>query len=264
MFTFYQLKMSLTLIILISIINTAYGSDFPLREKYKGIPIISTSELAKILDEIIVVDVRSELEYNVAHIKDAKRIPVSTKKFEQKLGKIRTKDDSKKIVFYCNGHTCSKSYKATKRAIDGGFKNVFAYDSGIFEWMISQPDQAVFLGKTPVNTQKIISKPEFIGHMLSFNEFKARAKNPQTVVIDIREHFQKIGAKEKLSNQFKILRIPQDKFLKNVISKGTMKDKHLLIYDQVGKQIRWIHYYLKENGYQNFHFLKTGIEGIKS
>ena len=42
--------------------------------------------------------------------------------------------------------------------------------------------------------------------------------------------------------------IPLDVFIPNFVAKGEGKDKTILIYDQVGKQVRWLMYYLEDQG----------------
>ena len=53
-----------------------------------------------------------------------------------------------------------------------------------------------------------------------------------------------------------------DKFIPNFVQKKVNQDKHLFIFDQVGKQVRWLEYYLVENGYQNYTFLKGGATSV--
>lgn len=40
------------------------------------------------------------------------------------------------------------------------------------------------------------------------------------------------------------------------------QDKDLLIFDQVGKQVQWLEYYLMEYGYKNYWFLKDGATKV--
>jgi len=41
-----------------------------------------------------------------------------------------------------------------------------------------------------------------------------------------------------------------------------MKDKQLVIFDQVGKQVLWLMYYLEDKGYKNYYFLKGGATSV--
>ncbi len=114
------------LLLLIFIFTTnvfASEHDFPLRAKYPQSPYISTDDLKAELNDCLVFDVRSEFEYKVIHIKDSIHVPIASTLFTQILKKNQAKNPGKKIVFYCNGHTCAKSYKAEVKARKAGIKS---------------------------------------------------------------------------------------------------------------------------------------------
>ncbi|NIQ96950.1 MAG: rhodanese-like domain-containing protein, partial [Desulfuromonadales bacterium] len=117
--------------------------------------------LAENRNEYLVVDVRSDIEYGVVHINNAVNVPVAHGGFVAKLAKLRERHASQPIAFYCNGHTCAKSYKASVKAMDAGFKNVYCFDAGIYEWVRNHPEQATLMGETPAATEKLISKAAF-------------------------------------------------------------------------------------------------------
>ena len=52
------------------------------------------------------------------------------------------------------------------------------------------------------------------------------------------------------------------KNLPNFVEKKVKRDKTLLIFDQVGKQVRWLEYYLVANGYKNYYFLAGGATSV--
>lgn len=230
--------------------------EFPLRKDYPGVPYIGTEELNREYDDVIIVDVRAQSEYDVVHINKALHIPIAVSTFDASLEKARAKDGSEKIVLYCNGHSCKKSYQATESAMKAGFKNVFAYDAGIFDWITAHPEKGILLGESPVPVEKIISKEAFERRLLSYEDFKAKAGDPSSVVIDIREPLQR----EKLLELPREKNIPFDRLV-NLLGEGKFKDSQLLCYDAVGKQVDWLQYYLEKNGYTNYFFLKKGVEG---
>lgn len=92
---------------------------------------MTTGELAREYENRIIVDVRSKMEFEVIHVEKAVHIPVSTARFTRDLAAVREKGGSVPIAFYCNGHSCAKSYEAAEQAREAGFQNVFAYDAGI-------------------------------------------------------------------------------------------------------------------------------------
>jgi rhodanese-related sulfurtransferase len=78
-----------------------------------------------------VVDARSRVEYEEAHIPGAISIPAS--KIAAVLPK-RIKDRSHGLIFYCNGPKCTKSQKAARAAISLGYRNVLEYNEGMPGW----------------------------------------------------------------------------------------------------------------------------------
>ena len=90
-----------------------------------------------------MVDARVANEYAEAHIKGAISIPYKEKSaksadFDGKmdrwdLSKLPA-DKNANIVIYCNGPECWKSYKASKTAVDDGYKHVYWFRGGFPEW----------------------------------------------------------------------------------------------------------------------------------
>jgi rhodanese-related sulfurtransferase len=240
----------------------ALAADFPGREKFPDVPYIISEALFEAYEAkaAVIVDVRSTIEYNVIHPVNALHIPVSKMDFVKKVKELRAANAGKKIAFYCNGTTCFKSYIATQKAQQAGISNVFAYDGGIPEWVMVYPDKTLLLGKIVTDPEKqVIPKSEFKKKTLAFEDFKAAAKNGGGVVVDARDAMQRA---QELPGMGKTLKIPLDTFIPNFVEKKKNQDKPLFIFDQVGKQVRWLEYYLVENGYENYYFLKGGATAV--
>ena len=239
------------------------GEEFPGRthKKYKNVPYIELEDLKKQLDDVIVVDARSRFEFETLKIKNAVNIPVALKTFQDEVVKLRAKSD-KALVFYCNGHTCMKSYKAAKAAMKAGVDNVFAYDAGIFEWAKAYPNEAELLGKSPVDTRDILSKKQFKSRLLNPDKFSELATDDPSnvIVLDIRDKYQRAGIgffpiQERWTSLNKM-----DKVY-SYIRKAKKKGKALFIYDEVGKQVRWLQYALEREGIKNYYFMEKGATG---
>ncbi len=249
-------------LVILGFVSPGFATKFPHRKDYPAVQPINSEELIKDYEagNAIIVDVRSKIEFNVIHPKGAVHVPISNVKFAKKVATLAKQNAGKKIVFYCNGITCLKSYKATKKAMAAGIQNVYAYDSGIPEWASLFPEKTLLLGKAVVDSEKqIIPKSEFKKKCLPFEEFKAKASSNGGLVIDVRDHIQR---SQKLPGLEKAKAIPLDNFIPNFVEKKVNQDKHLYIFDQVGKQVRWLEYYLVANGYQNFTFLKGGATAV--
>ena len=89
-----------------------------------------------------MIDVRSEKEYNEGHIPGARLVPYGEKSlkdiaFDAKADSfagVDKLDKSKPVIFACNGAECWQSYKASKAAVERGFKQVYWFRGGLPEW----------------------------------------------------------------------------------------------------------------------------------
>lgn len=237
--------------------TTVQADDFPLRPYYPEVPFISTDDLLERYDTALIVDIRSKFEYEVAHINKAILLPLTDSQFAEKLEEVRPKDGENPLVFYCNGHTCAKSYQAAQLAVSQGFSSVYAYDGGIFDWISAAPDKATLMGETPARAGRVINSDEFRGRQVSFDRFAAMAKQPNTIVIDIRDPFQR----EVMPRLDAVRNIPLDPLLNLVVSR-IWTEKQLLFFDAVGKQVRWLQYFLESYGYFDYAFLLGGVRSL--
>ena len=251
----------LSLVVLIGN-NVCFAEGFPYRKDYPEIAIVELADLKAGYDngEFIIVDVRSTLEFDTIHPKNAFHILLSNANFGRNLKALSEEHPNKKIAVYCNGITCLKSYKAAEEALYAQIPNVYAFDAGIPAWANAYPEDTLLVGKPITDPEKqLISKSDFNKRTLDFETFKEKAKAANAQVIDARDPMQRTRKFTDLNN---ILPIPLDKLIKNVIDQGRMKDKQLLIIDQVGKQVRWLMYYLEDNGYTDYYFLKGGATAV--
>lgn len=109
-----------------------------------GANLVNAEQAKKLMDGgALMVDTRVANEYVDQHIKGAKSVPYKEKsakdvKFDPKedsfdLAKLPG-DKNAAVIFYCNGGECWKSFKASKVAIDAGYKKVNWLRGGIPEW----------------------------------------------------------------------------------------------------------------------------------
>ncbi|MFH1914743.1 MAG: rhodanese-like domain-containing protein [Pseudomonadota bacterium] len=237
---------------------TAGASDiFPLRHYYPEVPYITTADLLAGYDEIIVLDIRSRLEYDVAHINSAVLLPLNEPDFGDKLARIRPRESDTIMAFYCNGHSCAKSYQAVQVALSLGFSNVFVYDGGIFDWIDAAPDKATLMGETPARAGRVIPPQDYLVRVLQYDAFAEAAQDPNAVVIDIRDPFQR----DVIPNIDGIRPIALDPLLTLVVSR-IWTEKQLLFFDAVGSQVRWLQYFLESFGYYDYAFLEGGVAAI--
>ncbi len=241
-----------------SLANASSPSDeYPLRPYYPEVPFISTEQLLEEYEDDVIVDIRSSFEYDVARINKAILLPLTDPNFATELEKLRPKTDPTPMVFYCNGHSCAKSYQATQLALSLGFGQVYTYDGGIYDWIAAAPDKATLMGETPARANRIISSEEFREKLADPITFASMAREKNTIVIDIRDPFQR----EVMPRNMAIRNIPLDPLLNLVVSR-IWTEKRLLFFDAVGKQVRWLQYFLESYGYFDYAFLADGIRSI--
>ena len=241
--------------------NLQQEDEYPGRNIYRNVTTITTFELYKIKKEVTIIDARSDYEYETLSIKGAINIPLSSLDFSKRI-KALYKKEKKPLVFYCNGHSCMKSYKAViKTNRLAKIKDTYAYDSGIFEWAKTYPQHSVLLGKSPINPGDLIPKNEFTNHLLRPDIF-AKQADRNCLVLDVRDPTQRL---DKLfpGNQHSVsLNKSEQNKLNSYIKLSKKQNKPLCIYDAVGKQVRWLQYYLKSKNISNYYFMKGGAKAF--
>lgn len=253
--TTYQLCIALLLSCLSHSSLAASESDtiFPLRSMYSSVTTISHQELAKKIDDVLIIDVRSRYEYSVLHIHNAINVPLANLGFIPTLKVLRANDD-RDIVFYCNGITCKKSYKANVEAQKHGVTKIFTFDLGVLNWAKLHPDQSVFFSHSPLDVSHLIQPEKFRQHLLLPKDFIIKIQS-DSLLIDIREPYQK----EQLIFEKNSISAPLHKFHRTLelikASKATV-----LIYDAVGKQVRWLQYLLEKHNIKNYYFMQGGVK----
>ena len=237
------------------------AEKFPGRTTYPEVAAMDAEVLFNELKNVIVIDARSPYEYETLRIRNAINIPLNlnTNNFLKALDNLGESAKSKKLVFYCNGHTCMKSYKAARRAeLIGKFSNTYAFDAGIFDWANLYPDEAVLLNKPLGDASRLISNERLKNHMLPAETF-IRQATEDTIVLDVRDRIQRDGFYIFSGFENSISLNAKDKKEMDALMKRVLKEnKPLYVYDNVGKQVRWVQYYLEDQGIKDYYFMKGG------
>jgi len=237
----------------------AAEEEYPGRKIYVDTPYISLEQLTQDFNDSIVVDVRSGYEYSTLHIKGAFNIPLESKNFTQEISGLRKQQPQKKIVTYCNGKTCMKSYKAASKCRTNGIDNVVVFDAGIMDWAKANPNFSVLLNTSPINPARLISKEDFTARLLEPEIFFNQANNSNPVIIDVRDPLQRAGMPLFVGRE-KRASLDETEKLKAFISQAKKEQRPLYIYDEAGKQVRWLMYYLEDLGATDYFFMKGGAK----
>lgn len=78
-----------------------------------------------------IIDARIDSEFHEGHLPGA--VNIFDGDFDAKRHLLPQQKDHP-LLFYCNGPKCRKSYESAKRALAGGYKNVYWFRGGIPEW----------------------------------------------------------------------------------------------------------------------------------
>jgi rhodanese-related sulfurtransferase len=105
-------------------------------EKTKdGFPIVSSEELKGLLESkaagLVLIDARTQQEYQDSHIVTAISIPLSV--IEKDTSVLHAAKNAR-LVFYCNGVKCGKSGKSALIARSLGYTDISVYADGIPVW----------------------------------------------------------------------------------------------------------------------------------
>ena len=233
----------------------AANEEYPYRVRYPDVSILTTEELGKRFNEVLVIDVRSKYEFDTLHVKDAVNVPLTTG-FGEKMVQLREKHN-KPFVFYCNGKTCHKSYDAVLLAAKARLDNLYAYAAGIFDWAKAQPEKTALLGRSPVIPANLIDEKSFKARLIEPKDFAARVGD-KSMVLDVRDRVQRDTALFPFKEQR--AQLDELKKIDAVIEDTKAQKKTLLVYDQTGKQVQWFQYYLENKGVKDYYFMKGGAQ----
>lgn len=257
------MKNKSVLVVLIGLLLLPFAvqakDEFPGRVKFPDVQTIELDDLYKKRNDVIIVDARSSYEYETLRIKGAANVSLSSKKFAEELQALRKTHGDKPIVFYCNGKTCFKSYKAVRKAMFHKIPNVMSFDAGIFDWAKSYPAEAVLLGETPINPKHLISKKELNKRMLTPQDFGKRV-GKGAMVMDVRDTSQREGV-GFFPGQERRISLDDKRRLLAYIRRAKDSGKPLMVYDAVGKQVRWLQYTIEREGLKEYYFMKGGAKG---
>lgn len=255
-----KLRFFVSALIMLGALNNqvlAANEEFPGRDIYLGTAHIELADLEKEFDNVLIVDVRSHYEYETLRILGSKNITLNSPSFIRKMSELRDNNKGKKIVVYCNGKTCMKSYKAAQKSKSRGISNVVAFDAGVMDWARNYPAKSVLLGVSPINPAALIPKSKFKERLLDPSKFAAMANDKGVRVLDVRDRLQRSGMSlfVGIENQAPL---DNDESLNKYIKQAIDNKKTLLIYDESGKQVRWLMYRLEAKGLSNYYFMKGG------
>lgn len=122
-------KIVVVICILLTISFTTACIDSKL--KNTEVKLVTAEEMQSILEmeDVQLVDVRSEKEYHQGHIVNSQNIDFNSPTFDEDIAKL---DKEKPVILYCKGG--GRSAKCAKKLKDAGFEKVYDLEGGISKW----------------------------------------------------------------------------------------------------------------------------------
>lgn len=112
---------------------SAEKSEYRSPEQVEGTISTSSAQAKELYDQgAVFVDVRNPRLYAKKHIPGAFHLDLKYNFDEDKLAAVAKKDQP--VVIYCSGVKCSRSYRASEKAVSWGYSKVHYFRGGIVEW----------------------------------------------------------------------------------------------------------------------------------
>ncbi len=127
--------LSFVLFLFMAVADVSYAgkSEYRSPEQVEGTVSTSLLEAKKLFDKgVVFIDVRNPRLYAKGHIPGAHHFDYKYDFDESRLDGVAKKDQP--IVIYCSGVKCSRSYRASAKAVSWGFSKVHYFRGGIVDW----------------------------------------------------------------------------------------------------------------------------------
>lgn len=108
-----------------------------------GVTLVAGADIQGLVSRgAVLVDTRTEKEFNQKHIPAAVFVPYHEKSLKDiaydasldDFAGLKGLNSKVPTIFYCNGAECWKSYKASRAALAAGFAKVYWYRVGMPDW----------------------------------------------------------------------------------------------------------------------------------
>lgn len=102
-------------------------------KKVHGAQTINAQKAKQLFDKgVVFIDVRKDKDFAAGRVPDAVHIELKKVFSKNTLGKVVK--PGQPVVIYCNGDSCLRSSKASKKAVSWGYKNVYYFRDGFPAW----------------------------------------------------------------------------------------------------------------------------------
>ena len=102
-------------------------------ETVEGAVTVSVQQAKEFFDQgVTFLDVRNPRLYANGHVPGTYHLDYKYNFDEEKLASVAEKNQP--LVIYCSGVKCSRSYRASEKALEWGYTKVYYFRGGIVEW----------------------------------------------------------------------------------------------------------------------------------
>jgi rhodanese-related sulfurtransferase len=119
--------------VIFGLASPATAQDAPMH--INGAITVNAREIFDLVSKtrnLVILDNRKEEDYAAGHLDGAIRL-IDTDVSTETLAK-HIPDKNSPVLFYCNGIKCGRAAKATEKAIELGYTEVYYYALGMDEW----------------------------------------------------------------------------------------------------------------------------------
>ena len=213
------------------------------REGYENIDAKATEKLVENTTDILVVDVRSDDEYDRGHLINAINLPYDDE-FNSELMEITDYKD-KTILVYCQ--TGNRSEKAAKELVDNGFKTVKNATKGVGEYEYTLDKVDNITGK---EAEEIINdaKHDKVDYEDDYDG------NDDLVIIDVRN--QKEFNNGHIENA---INIPFETIDNKIGELDKYKNNEIIVYSATGNKSEKISEMLLNKGFRDVSNVVDGV-----
>lgn len=127
-------------------------------QNFKSVDVATFKSTLEKTNDVQLIDVRTEDEFNGGHIENAKNIDWNGNDFDAQLTSL---DKTKPVLVYCLSGGRSK--KAAAKLTELGYKEVIELDGGYLAWSKANPQSnAVWIGMTKEEYAKLLTSDKIV------------------------------------------------------------------------------------------------------
>lgn len=205
-------------------------------EETKGYENIDGKQTEKLLNsdkDVLIIDVRSEYEYEKGHLLNAINLPYDDDDFKSELNEIIDYKD-KTVLVYCRSG--NRSEKAAVKLVDNGFKNVKNVTDGVDEYDYKLVKVDNITGR---EAEKMINDDKH---------------DKDLIILDVREP-------KDFNNGYLLnaINIPIENIDKRMDELRNYKSKDIIVYCNTGRKSAEVAEKLVEHGFTDVTNIVDGV-----